>query len=346
MPHEQSILLKNSHSVEDKVAFLCRPEIYPYATIVEAVETHMSWVFLTDQFVYKLKKPVHYDFLDFRTLESRYAYCKEEVKINPVLAGDTYLDVVPITVTEGKLQLAGKGEAIDWLVKMKRLPRKYMLDVALREGTLQQVRIEQAAEKLADFYLASEAVRLDPNQFRQQIIKLIEVNSEILLRKEFKLQKSLILGLTADLLHFIVKYSGVFDQRILRGRIVDGHGDLRPEHICIAPNPVIIDRVEFNRTLRILDVAEELSFLSLECEMLGSPAAGQIFFNIYQAKSKDEIDDTLVFFYKAKRAFLRAKLSISHLLEKKYQPDEQKWTNRCHDYLRVADLCCKQLSKN
>ena len=346
MSHEQSILLKNSHSIKDTVAFLSQPEIYPDSTRVDVVETHMSWVFLTDRFVYKLKKPVHYDFLDFSTLELRYAYCKEEIGINQALAGDTYVDVVPLTTKDGKLQLAGEGEAIDWLVKMKRLPQKYMLDVAIREGTVRQEGVQRAAEKLVDFYLASETVRFEPHHFRQQIIKDIVANSDVLLQKEFKLQKSLILGITTDLLHFIVKHSGLIDQRIQDGRIVDGHGDLRPEHICIAPEPMIIDRVEFNGALRILDVVEELSFLALECEMLGSPSAGKIFFDVYKLKSQDEIEDILVFFYKAKRAFLRAKLSISHLLEKKYQRDEQKWTNRCHDYLRVADLCCKQLSKN
>ena len=346
MAHEHSQLLKNTFPVSDTVSFLCRPEIYPDATRVEVLETHMSWIFLTDNFVYKLKKPVHYDFLDFSTLEARYRYCTEEVKINQPLAGDTYLGVIPVTVKAGKLQLGEKGEIVDWLVQMKRLPAKFMLDVAIREGMVLEPWIQRAAHKLIDFYMASSPIRIDPHQFKQQIINDIEVNSEAMLRKEFKLDKSFILGLTTDLIHFIVKHSDLMDERIHAGKIIDGHGDLRPEHICIAPHPVIIDRVEFNDALRILDVAEELSFLSLECGMLGSPFSGQIFFNAYKARSEDDIDDMLVFFYKAKRALLRAKLSISHLWEKKYKANEQKWINRCNDYLRVADLCCKQISKN
>jgi aminoglycoside phosphotransferase family enzyme len=344
MSHELTTLLNSTHSLTNKVAFLSNPETYPETTAVEVLETHMSWVFLTDHFVYKLKKPVCYDFLDFRTLDLRYVYCKEEIRVNQSLAPDVYLGVVPIILRNNMLQLEGEGETIDWLVKMKRLPKEHFLHTAILEGTMRNERVKQAAEKLVDFYLTSSAIKIDPHTFRQQIVKEIELNNRELLRKEFSLQTSLIVGIAIDLLRFMADQSDLVTARISDGRIVDGHGDLRPEHICIAPTPVIIDRVEFNSNLRILDVAEELSFLALECEMLGS-AAGQLFFHVYKWRSHDKIPDILVSFYKAKRAFLRAKLSIHHLLEKKYRINEQKWKDRCNAYLRVADFYCEKIQK-
>jgi aminoglycoside phosphotransferase family enzyme len=141
-----------------------------------------------------------------------------------------------------------------------------------------------------------------------------------------------------------VNRADFFSSRISKGRIIDAHGDLRPDHICLAPQPVIIDRIEFNRDLRIMDVAEELSFLALECEMQGYPAIGQLFLDIYSERSNDDLPDPLILFYKAARAFLRAKLSIHHLLEKQYHKDKQKWRSRCENYLQVSDHYCKQMN--
>lgn len=345
MRSESPIRHEQTYSLNEKVEFLKRPEVYPFATYVDALETHMSWIFLTDQYVYKLKKPVYYDFLDFRTLEARYNYCMEEVRINQPLAGDTYLGIVALKIYQGVMQLNGNGETIDWLVKMKRLPEEYMLHNAIKEGNIRNELIQQAAEMLADFYVKSPPVGMAPQQFKQYMLKSIEQISTELLRSEFKLQQFLITAITTDLVHFVVKQADLFDQRIADERIIECHGDLRPEHICLAPDLVIIDRIEFNKDLRIMDVAEELSFLALECEMLGSPATGQLFLNVYKEKSHDKLPDLLIFFYKAKRAFLRAKLSIHHLLEKGYQSGEQKWRSRCNNYLLAANAYCKQLQK-
>jgi aminoglycoside phosphotransferase family enzyme len=108
---------------------------------------------------------------------------------------------------------------------------------------------------------------------------------------------------------------------------------------------VIIDRIEFNKDLRVMDVAEELSALAMECDMLSSHGTGQLFFNVYQWKSRDKIPEMLIDFYKAKRAFLRAKLSISHLLEPNYQAEESKWRGRCESYLKAAVTFCEHLQE-
>ncbi|MEX1238927.1 MAG: hypothetical protein WEB30_04390, partial [Cyclobacteriaceae bacterium] len=232
---------------------------------------------------------------------------------------------------------------IDWLVKMKRLPKEHMLDTALKEGTVRSEWVGNAAEKLAEFYVDSKPVyNLDQRELRGGIMRDIEINSAALLNNNFKLDHALIVGITTDLLHFMIKRADLFVQRIAGGRILDAHGDLRPEHICLGPIPVIIDRLEFNGELRIMDVAEELAFLELECEMLGNASTGRVFLDVYCLKSGDNIPEMLIHFYKVKRALLRAKLSINHLLEGKYLVDAGKWRGRCDAYLQVAAAYCKK----
>lgn len=216
---------------------------------------------------------------------------------------------------------------------------------AITDGALRNEWVQQAAEKLVDFYMASIPVRLDAEHFRRKMVKEIELDSVELLDSRLRLKNSLIVAITTDLLHFLIKHAELFDRRTADGKVIDAHGDLRPEHICLGPNPVIIDRIEFDVDLRVMDIAEELSNLALECDILDSPSTGQLFLNVYRWKSHDEIPDMLIQFYKAKRAFLRAKLSISHLLEEKYVAEETKWRCRCEAYLRAADAYCEHLPK-
>jgi aminoglycoside phosphotransferase family enzyme len=142
------------------VAFLTRPESYPTAPQrVEVIETHMSWVFLTESHAYKLKKPVRYDYLDFSTPAARYWDCTEEVRLNRRFAPNVYHGVVPLTVDpQGILQLAGRGATIDWLVHMRRLPAERMLDYAIAHGTVREAEVRQIGALLTRVYLQTPAV--------------------------------------------------------------------------------------------------------------------------------------------------------------------------------------------
>lgn len=326
-----------------KITYLQQVKSYPDTSKVETLETHMSWVFLTDRYVYKLKKPVTYDFLDFSSLEARHKYCLEEVSVNRPMAGDTYIEVLPLNLHQGNLTINGEGKIVEWLVKMKRLPNEYMLHTAIKKGIARKEWVEQVAEKLVDFYLSTPAVNYGPGTYIRKIVKGIEADSEELLREEYGLSRSLILEIKSDLSHFLIKYADQFENRINGGKIRDGHGDLRPEHICLAPKPLIIDRIEFNRELRLIDMAEEVSFLAMECEVLMAGWVGILFFHVYREKSGDDISDNLIFFYKAKRAYLRANLSIHHLQETQYWEDKDKWIDRANNYLRIAKSYSKKL---
>ena len=149
-----------------KVGFLSRPEAYPESTRrVELVETHMSWVFLTDTRAYKMKKPVRYAFLDYSTLERRRRMCGEELRLNRRLASWVYLGVVALVCDDrGRLALGEPGNPppgtiVEWLVKMVRLPAERLLDEAIRHEAVNEPDAERAAAHLAGFLARAEPVR-------------------------------------------------------------------------------------------------------------------------------------------------------------------------------------------
>jgi len=147
--------------LDRKLQFLSRSEAYPdRPRHVEAIETHMSWVFLTDSYAYKLKKPVRYDFLDFSSIEARLYDSAEEIRLNARLAPHIYLGILPLTRdAAGSLKIDGEGETVDWLVKMRRLPIDHILDHAIKQGTVETTDVKRAAVVLAKFYQA----RRQPN---------------------------------------------------------------------------------------------------------------------------------------------------------------------------------------
>lgn len=339
LPHAETML-----SIGEKVTFLKQPGAYPFqVSQVEAKETHMSWVFLADGFAYKLKKPVKYRFLDFSILEARFRNCRDEVRLNRRLAMDIYLGIIPLTVDEkGTMALRGKGTIIDWLVKMKRLPEENMLDYVIRHHIVNEALVRHAATLLAEFYKNSQSIAMVPGLYREKLKGEVHAVYRELVNPMFRLPVSLIEALTTGLLHFLNDHASLFDKRVTDGKIIEAHGDLRPEHICIAQEPAIIDCLEFNRDLRILDTAEELSFLAMECDILGNILVGNLFLDTYTSFTSDHIPLSLILFYKIKRACLRAFLVIRHILEPMYKEDP-KWLAKANGYLQLAGQYHKQL---
>ena len=333
-PHDPA---EHGATLAKKVAFLSRPDSYPDAPPrVEVVETHMSWVFLTDRFAHKLKKPVRYEFLDFSSLEARRRSCQDEVRLNRRLAPKVYIAAVPLVAdAEGGLQLDGGGEPVDWLVRMHRLPSDRMLDHAIRQGTVQVEELQAVARLLAGFYKDAIRVAVPPAVFRRRLADAILQNRQELVLPEFGLNADPVEAVCDALGKVLMDDAALFERRLRGGCVVEGHGDLRPEHVYLGPGPAVIDCLEFNRDFRILDWVDELAFLAMECERLGSPGAGRMILETCCRELDDRPPAALIHFYKAGRALLRAKLAILHLRDDDVRAPEH-WRSQAMEYLGLA----------
>lgn len=332
--------------LEEKLAFLRSPRSYPARpSRVEPQETHMSYVFLTDADAYKLKKPVRYPFLDFSTLAARESSCRAEARLNDRLAPGVYRGVVALTREhDGRLALDGDGPVVDWLVRMRRLPRERMLDRLILERRLAAQDIARLADWLADFYAAQPPAGLTPDAYAAALAREHRFNLDLLRQPRFELDRGELAAIDAVITDFFARGRALLDARVMAGRVIDGHGDLRPEHVCLTDPPRVIDCLEFNRDLRLVDWADEIAFLGLECALLGAPWIAQALRAPIAARLHDDVPVGLTALYTALRACLRARLAVAHLLEPDPR-DGARWLPRARAYLRFARDACAALDK-
>lgn len=327
--------------------FLRLKETHAEEVAPEVIETHISLVFLTKHHVYKLKKPLQFDFLDYSTRAARKLACEKEVTLNRRMAPDVYLDVIAITRDDhGELAFEGPGQIIESVVKMRRLPKALMLDQMI-EGrltdagqltpSLTETDASSLASKLADFYRTATVLHPDDKVFVGQMAAHVRGNRTELLLPQHGLNESKVKRIHGRQLQFINLESDLFASRIAEDRVVDGHGDLRPEHVCMEKRPVIFDCIEFNDELRQLDTADELSFLAMECERLGAKAIGDEILSGYVKATGDKVPEHLLAFYKSYRACVRAKVAV---LRGSQLDDAGREASRrsARAYLDIADV--------
>jgi aminoglycoside phosphotransferase family enzyme len=298
----------------------------------EVIETHFAWLFLVGDRALKLRKPVRRSTMDYRTIEARRVISEEDVRLNRRLAPDVYLRTLPLTRgADGRIEPGGRGEIVDWLVEMRRLDRRWFLDAALDRGAASEPLLERVADALAAFYASAQPAisregELGPRLAAQaaanvQVIEAIDAPRAAALRR---LQVAALATLGPAL-----------DARATGGRVVEGHGDLRPEHILLGDPPAVIDCLEFDRDLRLLDRAEELCVLELECARIGHAATGRWLLDACLARLGDHPPAALLEFYRSHRAAHRAKLYAWRAAE----PDggaPEEWRARAGRYLDTA----------
>lgn len=314
---------------------------------VETIETHMSWVFFVGDHVVKMKKPVRYAFLDFSTPAAREACCREEVRLNSRLAPGVYRGVMALQSRAGRLEVVPEAQAdasastIDWLVWMRRLPRERMLEHAIAEGRVTPQDVDALAAVLIAFYRGATAVEVDAGEYTARFEREQALQRDVLLRPGFALDKA---ALALERFDMTLRHHGAaLRARAVQRRIVDGHGDLRPEHVCLLRPPVVIDCLEFNAALRQVDPLDELAFLALECELAGAAWIGPRLMAAYGAGVHDQPDAALLALYTAYRALLRARLAVAHLLEPqprtpaRWQPLARRYIDRALIALKATE---------
>jgi uncharacterized protein len=321
-------MLADSTTLQAKVAFLrglCGRDD-------EAIETHFAWVFLIGEHAWKLRKPVRRDTMDYRSLEARRLDALADVRLNRRLAPDVYLGTLPLTrAADGRFTLGGAGEIVDWLVRMRRLDRSRMLDAQLTHGPIDPEALRPVLRLLADFYRGEAPAISDGATFVARVGRQVETNHRILASAGVTEIETLV----ARQREFIARHSSLLARRAAAGCVIEAHGDLRPEHILVADSPAIIDCLEFDRQLRVLDRAEELSFLDIECARIGHGVTGRALLRGCLALLEDDASDALLYFYRSHRATSRAKVYAWRASEPDGGPRDE-WHDRTADYVRSA----------
>jgi aminoglycoside phosphotransferase family enzyme/predicted kinase len=311
---------------------LSDPAAYPYP--VEAVEvrqTHISAVFLSGPFAYKVKKPVNPGFLDFSTLEKRRHFCDEEVRLNRRLAPQVYLGVVPVVMAAKGLQFEGKGEVVEWAVKMRRLPDEATLQERLRRGEVGPELIEALADRVASFHRRAETNERITSFGRFEVVARTvrdvyqlaapQVGSTVS-RAVFDRAKTL----TEESLS---RLNPLIESRAAGGMTRDCHGDLHLDHIYSFTEEespadlVIIDCIEFNEQFRFIDPVADMAFPAMDLAFYGRRDLGRAFADAYFRSSGDEEGRALLPLYTAYRATVRGTVEGLLLTEKEVPAAER-----------------------
>lgn len=312
---------------------------------VELIETHISWVFLTDHFAYKLKKPVQLSFVDFSTLAARQHACEKEIRLNQRMSSQVYLSVLQVVRdARGRLRLGGTGEVVDAVVKMRRLPDSLALDRLVTECRLKPQYRNDLVENLTDFYSKLPPKVVRPQEHYRNLLDHCQLNQTELLELIDPALALKVRRIHGAQLRFLWLERETIQNRARDGRIVDGHGDLRAEHVFLESPLAVIDCLEFSDQLRQVDVADDLSFLAMDCARLGDPSIGEALFAAYESQSGDRPPSRLYDFFKSYRACVRAKVAaLQREIGTAAQIKSRK--RELHQYLQWADHYAALLGK-
>jgi aminoglycoside phosphotransferase family enzyme len=277
---------------------------------IELTQTHISFVFLTRNFVYKVKKAVDFRFLDFTTLEKRRFFCEKELELNRRLCGDMYLEVVPIN-RSNIIKMKGEGETVEYAVKMKRMPQEKMMDKLLEEKKVDNKLIDRIAKTIAKFHSKAETNRrisefgslaIIETNWKENFEQTREFVGKTISMKNFKLIRERIYD-------FMKRNLSFFEKRVAEDRVRDCHGDIHSGNIFITDRIYIFDAIEFNERFRYSDVASDVAFLAMDLDFKERTALSNFFVKRYVKYSGDQELTKLLPFYKCYRAYVRGKVT-------------------------------------
>ena len=326
---------------------LMDPSVYPEnPKKITLAQTHISSVFIGDRFVYKIKKPVNFGFLDFSTLEKRKYFCQKEVKLNSRFSRDVYLGVFPVTFDGKKHIINGEGKIVEYAVKMRRLPDNDLMKYRFKRNKINQKDIDRIGKAIADFHKISPRSK-EIDKFGT--IDVVKFNTDENFQQTAQfLGKSISEQQYEDLKNwtdgFYKKNEEVFIKRIKNGKIRDCHGDLHMEHICLTDPIIIFDCIEFNDRFRYSDTLSDIAFLLMDLEFNNGDILSKKLCKSY-LKYTDEKDDNLIYelikFYKVYRAYVRGKVTSFILNDSTIKNDKkieakntaQKYFSLAHRYI-------------
>jgi len=298
---------------------MLQPGFYPHvvAEPIQLIQTHVSYVLLTGDYAYKLKKTVNFGFLDYSSVEKRQHFCQEELRLNQRGASELYLEVLPVTLVNGKYQLGGTDEPVEYVLKMRQFPQEALFSEIFAQGNLQQTHMEELgrvvakyhAQTLTDDYIRSfgeiPQVRASIDENYAQTLKYIggpQTESQYQKTKQY-----------TD--NFFVQYPELFSHRVKNNLIRECHGDLHLRNIALWHNRVMLfDCIEFNEPFRFVDVMYDVAFTVMDLEARQRKDLGNAFLNTYVEQTGDWEGLQVLPLYLSRQAYVRAKVT-SFLLD-------------------------------
>jgi len=328
------------------VEALMKPEAYDEEPgQIELTQTHISFVFLTRNFVYKVKKAVDLGFLDFTTLEKRRFFCEKELELNRRLCGDMYLEVVPINRSE-VIKIKGEGETVEYAVKMKRMPQEKMMNQLLEENKVDSKLIDRISKIIAEFHSKAETNRrirefgslaIVETNWDENFDQTQEFVGKTIPIKNFKL----IRGRIED---FMKRNLSFFEKRVAEGRVRDCHGDIHSGNIFVTDRIYIFDAIEFNERFRYSDVASDIAFLAMDLDFKERTDLSKFFVRRYVEYSGDQELTKLLPFYKCYRAYVRGKVTSFKLKDPSVGSEEKRAAMKeAKAYFKLASTYAKIL---
>ena len=277
---------------------------------IELIDTHISWVILCDDFVFKIKKPIHYSFLDFSTLDKRKLYCEREIELNKRLTDGIYLDVQPVKYHEQIFIGNAEGKIIDYAVRMKRIDSEKQMDKLLLKKQVSVTDIKNLAEKISRFHQQTNII------YHKNFLDVQGMFNDIITQKDFLKTHLFCNSLIENAIEasdtFIKNNKLLFKTRLENGFVRDCHGDLHSRNIFLLPEPQPFDCIEFNDDFRQIDVLNEIAFLCMDLDACGAQDLSELFVENYNAlfPAMQTAEDKMLFiYYKAYRANIGAKVN-------------------------------------
>lgn len=312
------------------IAAMMQPEFYPKPPEqVTHKETHISHIFFADDLVYKVKKPVHYSFLDYSSLAKRRHFLQEELRLNRRLAPAVYLAVMPIARDESGWRLGGWAEPGEYTLVMRRLPERRMLRFLLDTRQASAAMMQELAKLLAGFHNKAERIRIDPDDYLSALERQWNENlSELEPFLGGSVDREALDAISSAGSDFIAVHKNLFLRRASDGWIRDVHGDLHAEHICLAPEGIqVFDCLEFSAELRRCDLASEIAFLLMDVTVHGGESLRAPFLSQYCESLPDSDMPLLLPFFECYRSLVRAKVHALRV---------GRWNDEAARYFRFA----------
>lgn len=323
------------------IAALLDAAVYPHPVRnLRLIETHISWVILTGDFAYKLKKPVDLGFLDFSSLDKRRFYCEEELRLNARLAPDYYLEVVSISGSLEQPVLNGPGDAIEYAVRMRQFPADNQLDILLGQDKLEPEYLDAVARLMAGFHQQVAVAGADTDYGEPAAIchAVRENFSQISQYLQQDAPSARLDPLAGWVEATCSRLRPVFRQRKADGFVRECHGDMHLRNLAwVEGQPLVFDCIEFNPQLRWIDVISEIAFLVMDLQDRDRPRLAWRFLNVWLEGTGDYAGMGLLRFYLLYRAMVRAKVEAIRVTQAGISAEEKAVVLREFDgYLQLA----------